>query len=40
MSEIIFEVIMEYNVEQKEDSLIKLVVVNKEENMENVIEKQ
>lgn len=40
MSEIIFEVIMEYNVEQKEDSLIKLVVVNEEENMENVIEKQ
>lgn len=40
MSEIIFEVIMECNVEQKEDSLIKLVVVNEEENMENVIEKQ
>lgn len=40
MSEIIFEVIMECNVEQKEDSLIKLVVVNEEENMEDVIEKQ
>lgn len=40
MSETISEVTTEHNVEQKEDSPTKSVVVNEEENTENVTEKQ